>query len=70
MAMDASQIREHMKVVGPDGRHLGTVDRVEGDRIKLTKSDSSDGQHHYVNMSDVEGVKDDEVCLHKNAKLN
>lgn len=64
MAMDASQIREHMKVVGPDGRHVGTVDRVEGDRIKLTKSDpAAGGEHHYIALSEVEGVKGGEVCL-------
>ena len=30
-------VREHMEVIGADGVHLGTVDQVEGDRIKLTK---------------------------------
>ena len=33
------QIREHMEVVGSDDEHVGTVDRVAGDRIILTKSD-------------------------------
>ena len=28
-------IREHMEVIGADGVHIGTVDRVEDDRIKL-----------------------------------
>lgn len=70
MAMDASQIREHMKVVGPDGRHLGTVDRIEGNRIKLAKSDSKDGQHHYLEMSDIDGVKNGELCVSKNAKMH
>ena len=40
---DASQIREHMPVVGSDGRNVGTVDKVEGDRIKLTKKDEPEG---------------------------
>jgi hypothetical protein len=26
-------IREHMEIIGADGVHLGTVDRIEGDRI-------------------------------------
>lgn len=30
-------IAEHMEVIGADGVHIGTVDRVEGNRIKLTK---------------------------------
>jgi hypothetical protein len=37
---DASQIREHMEVVGSDREHVGTVDLVEGQRIKLAKTDS------------------------------
>ena len=39
----AQQVREHMEVVGSDGGHVGTVDKVEGDRIKLTKKDDPDG---------------------------
>ena len=48
---DTSQIREHMEVIGADDVHVGTVDKVEGDRIKLTKKDSgaeiegATGQH-------------------------
>jgi hypothetical protein len=68
MAMDTSQIREHMKVVGADGRQIGIVDRVEGNRIKLTKSSSADGEHHYVDLSEVDGVKNGEVCLGKGSK--
>ena len=42
---DASTIREHMEVIGADGVHVGTVDKVEGNRIKLTKKDSGQGSH-------------------------
>lgn len=27
---DAASIREHMEVIGADGVHVGTVDKVEG----------------------------------------
>lgn len=50
-------IKEHMEIVGSDGSHLGTVDKVEGDRIKLTKNDSGDGQHHYLSVSKISGVE-------------
>ena len=40
---DAGQIKEHMEVIGADGVHIGTVDKVEGRRIKLTKKDSGQG---------------------------
>ena len=64
--MDKSQIREHMEVIGADGRHIGTVDRVEGDNIKLSKSDSADGHHHIINVADVADIKNDEIRLSKN----
>lgn len=62
--MAHSQIQEHMPVIGSDGEHVGTVDRVEGDRIKLTKSDpAAGGMHHYIGMDQVEAVEDGEVHL-------
>jgi hypothetical protein len=36
---DLTAIKEHMDVIGADGAHLGTVDRVEGHRIKLKTAD-------------------------------
>lgn len=49
---DLSTIAEHAEIIGADGVHLGTVDKVEGDRIKLTKRDSGEGSHaghhHYI----------------------
>lgn len=61
--MNASQIREHMKVVGSNGQPIGTVDRVEGNRIKLTRGDSPDGEHRYIELSDVSEIKNGEVCM-------
>jgi hypothetical protein len=61
-----TEIREHMKVVGKDGAHVGTVDRVEGDRIKLTKKDSPaghEGHHHYIDKTLVGSVEGDVVKL-------
>jgi len=62
--MSDSRIKEHMEVIGADGVHVGTVDRVENGRIKLTRADSGEGHHrghhHYVDMglvADVEGQK-------------
>lgn len=59
-----SQIREHMEVVGSDGRHVGRVDHVLGEEIELTKLDLASGlKHHLIPMSWVESVDDDEVRL-------
>ena len=62
---DASTIREHMTIVGADGAHLGPVDRVEGNRIKLTKADSGshEGHHHYISLGLVAGIDGDTVRL-------
>lgn len=59
-------IREHMEVIGADGVHIGTVDRVEGDRIKLIRADSGMGHeqhHHYVPRGLVAEVEGDKVRL-------
>jgi hypothetical protein len=46
---DTLNIKEHMPVFAADGVRLGTVDHLEGqDQIKLTKSDSDDGRHHFI----------------------
>ena len=49
MSGNAAQVKEHMEVVGSDGKHVGAVDHMDGDRIKLTKKDDPDGsgQHHH-----------------------
>lgn len=63
---DATAIREHMEVIGADGAHLGTVDRVEGGRIKLSRKDSGMGHmdhHHYLPLGLVAAVEGDRVRL-------
>lgn len=66
---DLSTIKEHMEVVGADEVHLGTVDKVEGARIKLTKADSADaggdgkGRHHYISSGLVAAVEGNRVRL-------
>ena len=42
-----SKVNEHMEVVGSDGQKVGTVDKVRGDRIILTKNDPQAGGHHH-----------------------
>ncbi|MGJ5195733.1 DUF2171 domain-containing protein [Bradyrhizobium sp. HKCCYLRH1030] len=60
-------IREHMEVIGADGAHVGTVDRVDGNRIKLTRKDSGEGSHkghhHFIDKGLVAGVEGDKVRL-------
>lgn len=66
-------IKEHMEVIGADGIHLGTVDRIEGDRIKLTKSESvlggHAGHHHFISRGLVADVEGNQVRLSTNADV-
>jgi hypothetical protein len=60
-------IKEHMEVIGADGVHVGTVDKVEGNRIKLTKKDSGEGSHkghhHFIDKNLVAEVEGNKVRL-------
>jgi hypothetical protein len=73
MQSQAQNIRAHMEVIGADGVHVGTVDRVEKDRIKLTRDDSGEGahkgHHHYIDLGLVAGVEGDQVRLSANADV-
>lgn len=42
-----SKVEQHAEVVGSDGQHIGTVDKVRGDRLILTKNDADAGGHHH-----------------------
>lgn len=51
------QIRDDMDVVGSDGTHVGTVDHVDGGRIKLKKIDpAAGGEHHFLSSDLVKSV--------------
>jgi hypothetical protein len=58
-------IRAHMEVFDVNGKKLGSVDRVEGNAIKLTKDSCGDGMHHFLPTSMVARV-DSHVHLNKN----
>ncbi|WP_375397983.1 DUF2171 domain-containing protein [uncultured Sphingomonas sp.] len=77
--VDPTQIQEHAEVIGADGVHVGTVDKVEGGRIKLTKKDSAaevvegtgshEGHHHFISLGLVADVEGDTVRLSANADV-
>ena len=62
--IQASQIREHMEVVGSDGGRVGKVDHVMGAEIELAKLDFGSGfKHHLIPLTWVDTIQDDKVCL-------
>jgi hypothetical protein len=63
-----ASIREHMEVMSSCGCRIGTVDRVEGNEIKLTKNDpQAAGKHHLIPLGWVASV-DNQVHLNKDAE--
>lgn len=71
---DSNMIREQMAVIGADGVHLGTVDHVDGQRIKLTKADSPQtrdrqgAKHHFLPLGLVAEVEGGTVRLSATAR--
>ena len=63
---EANIIKEHMEVVDASGAHVGTVDHLDGDRIKLTKT-SENAEHQYVATSLVQDIRGNMVTLTKSA---
>lgn len=70
--LEPNQIREDMEVISADGAHVGTVDGIKHDRIKLKKKDSGHpavegsshaGHHHYLSIGLVAGVEGDKIRL-------
>lgn len=53
MAAFRMMIAQYMEVVGSDGAHVGTVERIEGaDEIKLAKDDpDAGGQERYIPLA-------------------
>ena len=66
-------IKPHMEVIGADGVHVGTVDRILGGRIKLAKADSGEGRHkghhHFIDLGFVADVEGQKVRLSANAAV-
>ncbi len=66
-------IKEPMEVIGADGVHVGTVDKVQGSRIKLTKKESGEGSHkghhHFIDKGLVAGIEGNKVRLSPNGNV-
>ena len=64
MSVDTNKITEHMDVIASDGATIGKVDHFQDGKIKLTKNDSPDGQHHFVPAAWIDHV-DEHVHLNR-----
>lgn len=70
MTINIQEIKEHMEVLGSDGKHVGTVDCTKGDdKIVLTKGDpQSGGQYHVIPVQLVQKLDADTIHLAKPAR--
>ena len=60
--IDSGSIREHMDVVGSDGKHIGKVDHVLGSDLQLSRS-LGVCSHHLLPLTYVDQVTGDKVRL-------
>lgn len=68
MSLDG-EIREKMVVVSSDGENVGTVDRIEDDKIRLAATGPAEPREApYITVDKVELVEEDEVHLLTSAK--
>ena len=62
--MHVQDIHEGLKVVGSDGGHVGTVDALVGQLLKLKKNDpASGGTHHYLDIGFIADIENETVKL-------
>ena len=71
--LNTSEIKTRMEVVGADGVHVGTVARIDGDRLNLAKTDSGQGprdqRQHYLPIGLVASVTKNKVHLSTNGNV-
>ncbi len=62
--MFVEHIKEGQNVIGADGGHVGTVDGLSGQLLKLKKNDpESGGAHHYLDLGLVVAVEGGTIKL-------
>ena len=63
--MNTSEIKEQMDVVCSCGAHIGRVDKIEGNTIKLAKHDANSMNHHHWIPLDWVTAVDEKVHLNR-----
>lgn len=67
------EVKPGMEIIGADGAHVGTVDALDGSRIRLTRGDSGEGSHaghrHYVPRGLIAEIEGNRVRLSANGSV-
>ena len=61
--IDATQIKAGMEVADTAGRHVGTVDHVEGEEVVLSHEGFADTLHHIFTLAAVTQVEGGRVTI-------
>ena len=68
-----TDVKERMDIIGADGVHVGTVDRLVGDRLNLTRPANGkkphDDRQHYLPTSLIASVDGNKVRLSANGNV-
>ena len=67
--MTLPDIQPNASVIGADSVPIGTVDRVDGRRLKIRRQGALTGQKHYVDIGLIADVEDGVVRLSANADV-
>lgn len=69
----ASSVKPDMEIVGADGVHVGIVDHLDGDRIKLKRKDPEHGIdekfHRYIPVTNIASTESGKIWLSAKADL-
>ncbi len=68
-----SKVRPDMEIVGADGVHVGIVDHIDENRIKLKRHDPEHGveltHHRYIHVNNITSTEGNKLWLSANAAL-
>lgn len=71
--MHHEKITRGLEVIGADGVHVGTVEAVSEQRIKLSKADAGEGSHknhhHFIDLGLVAHIDEKVVRLSANGAV-
>ena len=67
--MTLSDVQPNSPVIGADGVSIGTVDRIDGQRLKIRRAGAFTGKKHYVDVGLIADVEAGTVRLSANADV-
>jgi len=67
--MTVQDIQIGAEIIGADGVHIGTVERLDGRRIKIRRMGALTGKKHFIDMGFVADIEHGVIRLSANADV-